>query len=69
MNEVPTVNETASASEHLAQADEAHNQALSNLGEVATNRPVVLANGQVQTEKDRQEELRIRSEQGHSFQR
>jgi hypothetical protein len=69
MNEVPTVHEAPSVSEHLTQADEAHNQALSNLGEVATHQPVVLATGEVQSEKDRQEELRVRAEQGHAYQR
>lgn len=61
----------AATAQETERADAASDQALAVLGEVAqgTPRPQVLANGEVQTQRDRDEELRVRREQGHSYQR
>jgi hypothetical protein len=50
------------------EAMQAITQARENLGSVAAG-PVVQANGEVTTPHDRAEELRVRQESGHAYQR
>jgi len=50
-------------------ADAKAGQALKVLGEVAGGHPVVLATGEVRSQRDLDEERRLREEQGHSYQR
>jgi len=61
----------AATAQETERADAASTQALKVLGEVAqgTPRPVVTAGLEVLTEQDRKEELRVRQEQGHAYQR
>jgi hypothetical protein len=54
--------------EARSEAMEAVAQARESLGNVAA-RPFVQANGEVVTQRDRDEELRIRQIQGHGYQR